>query len=167
MIKEHIQKAVNDQIRAEFQSAYTYLAMAARMEAQNLRGMANWLRVQWEEEVLHATKFYDFLLQRGGNVRLHALDAPDSGDGSPLDLFERVLAMERDTTSRIHALYDLAVKEGDYALQTLLHWFIDEQVEEEDIVSDIIDKLRLIGDSGPNLFLLDQDMGRRKLEADA
>jgi len=167
MIKQQIQNAVNDQIRAEFQSAYTYLAMAARMEAANLRGIANWLRVQWQEEVMHATKFYDFLLQRGGNVELHALDAPDSGDGTTLELFERVLELERDTTRRIHALYDLAVKEGDYALQTLLHWYIDEQVEEEDIVSDIIDKLRLIGDSGPSLFLLDQEMGRRQLEAEA
>lgn len=166
MIKEHVQKAVNDQIRAEFQSAYTYLAMAARMEATNLRGIANWLRVQWQEEVMHATKFYDFLLQRGGNVKLHALDAPDAGEGTALELFERVLEMERDTTRRIHSLYDLAVKDGDYALQTLLHWYIDEQVEEEDIVSDIIDKLRLIGDSGSSLFLLDQEMGRRQLEAE-
>lgn len=167
MIKTHIQEAVNDQIRAEFQAAYTYLAMAARMEASNLRGMANWLRIQWEEEVMHAMKFYDFVLQRGGDVSLHALSAPDPGDGGTLQLFERVLEMERDTTRRIHSLYDLAVKEGDYALQTLLHWYIDEQVEEEDIVSDIIEKLRLIGDSGPNLFLLDQEMGRRQPDAEA
>lgn len=167
MIKQHIQDAVNEQIRAEFQSAYTYLAMAARMEAANLRGISNWLRVQWEEEVMHATKFYDFLLHRGGSIQLHALDAPDAGNGTTLELFEKILDLERDTTKRIHALYDLAVKDGDYALQTLLHWFIDEQVEEEDIVSDIIDKLRLIGDSGPSLFLLDQEMGRRELDAQA
>lgn len=167
MIKKHVQDAVNDQIRAEFQTAYTYLAMAARVEASNLRGIANWLRVQWEEEVMHATKFYDFLLQRGGDVNLQALEAPDPDADNTLTLFERILEMERDTTQRIHALYDLAVKEGDYALQTLLHWYIDEQVEEEDIVSDIIDKLRLIGDSGPSLFLLDQEMGRRQLETEA
>jgi len=164
MIREKIQDAINEQIRAEFQSAYTYLQMAARMEATNLRGMANWLRVQWEEEVMHATKFYDFVLHRGGEVDLRALEAPDPGSGGPLEVFERVLEMERDTTRRIHALYDLAVKEGDHALQTLLHWYIDEQVEEEDNASDIIDKLRMIGDSGSSLFLLDQEMGRRQPE---
>jgi len=167
MIKKEVLAAINDQIRAEFQTAYTYLAMAARMESTNLRGVAGWLRVQWEEEVVHAMKFYDFVLQRGGQIELHGLTAPDPGDGPPLELFERVLEMERDTTRRIHSLYDLAVKEGDYPLQTLLHWYIDEQVEEEDIVSDIIDKLRLIGDSGPSLFLLDQEMGQRKLEEPA
>jgi ferritin len=167
MMKEQVQSAINDQIRAEFQSAYTYLAMAARMEAANLRGMANWLRVQWEEEVVHGMKLYDFVLQRGGDVELHGLSAPDPGDGTPLQLFEAVLEMERDNTRRIHALYDLAVSEADYALQTLLHWFIDEQVEEEDIASDIIDKLRLIGDSGPSLFLLDQEMGQRQLGEEA
>lgn len=166
MIKEHVQAAINDQIRAEFQTAYSYLAMSARMDAKNMRGMANWLRVQWEEEVTHAMKFFDFVLQRGGKVALLGLEGTDPGDGSLLELFERVLEMERDTTRRIHALYDLAVKENDYALQTLLHWYIDEQVEEEDIVSDIIDKLRLIGESGPNLFLLDQDMGRRQIETE-
>jgi ferritin len=97
-------------------------------------------------------------------VDLRALEAPDPGVGGPLEVFERVLEMERDTTRRIHALYDLAVKEGDHALRTLLHWFIDEQVEEEDIATDIIDKLRMIGDSGSSLFLLDQEMGRRQPE---
>jgi ferritin len=163
-MKEKIQVAINDQIKAEFDSAYAYLAMAAAMEARNLKGFGQWLRVQWEEEVVHAMKLYDFVLQRGGEVELHALSKPDIGSTHPKKLFERVLAMEQSNTRRIHDLYDLAVKESDYALQTILHWYIDEQVEEEDIVDDILEKLKLIGYSGPNLFLLDQEMGQRQRE---
>ena len=164
-MKDLVQDAINEQIKAELSSAYTYLAMAARMEARNLKGFGNWLRVQWEEELAHAMKLYDFVLQRGGRVSLKALPAPDAGNDSLTALFECVLEMECDNTSKIHALYDLAVKERDYPLQTVLHWFIDEQVEEEDLVGDIIEKLRLVGDSGPNLFLLDQEMAARTVES--
>jgi len=163
-MKKDVQDAINDQIRAEFESSYTYLAMAAVMESANLKGFGNWLRIQWEEEVGHAMRLYDFVLQRGGQVELKALEKPKVSSKEPQKLFREVLKMEQDNTARIHKLYDLAVSEKDYALQTLLHWFIDEQVEEEDIVDDILEKLKLIGDSGPNLFLLDQEMGQRSPE---
>lgn len=166
-MKPNVQEAINDQIQAEFQSAYLYLAMSAYMEEQNLKGLAHWLRLQWEEETLHAIKFLDFVLQRGGSVALKTLDQPAQTFGTPLDVFEDVLKHEQYITGRIHDLYDLAVKERDYPLQTLLHWYIDEQVEEEDNANEIIQKLRLIGDSGPNLFMLDQELGQRQPEAEA
>ena len=137
--------------------------MAAQMDAQNLKGFANWLRIQWEEETTHAMKFYDHLLRRGGDVRLQAISQPKADYTNPIELFEDVLAHEKYITGRIHDLYDLAVSERDYPLQTLLHWFIDEQVEEEENATEVIEKLRLIGDSGPNLFLLDQELGQRQL----
>ena len=163
-MKDLIQDAINDQIQAEFESAYTYLAMAGAMEAKNLKGFGMWLRIQWEEEVGHAMRLYDFILHRGGRVELKSLSKPEVGSDQPLAMFERVLQLERENTERIHRLYDLAVEHKDHALRTILHWFIDEQVEEEDIVDDIIEKLKLIGDSGPNLFLLDQEMGSRTPE---
>jgi ferritin len=166
-MKDLIQDAINDQIRAEFDSAYTYLAMAATMESKNLKGFGNWLRVQWQEEIGHAMRLYDFLLHRGGKVELKSLSQPSYDSTEPLVIFDQVLAMEKENTARIHQLYDLALTEKDYALQTILHWFIDEQVEEEDIADDIIEKLKLIGDSGPNLFLLDQEMGQRSAESEA
>ncbi len=166
-MKANVQDAINDQIQAEFQSAYHYLAMSAYMEEKNLKGMAHWLRMQWEEETVHAMKFLDFVMQRGGSVSLKTLEQPKLNRGTPLEIFEEVLAHEKYITSRIHDLYDLALQERDYPLQTLLHWYIDEQVEEEDSANEIIEKLRLIGDSGPNLFLLDQELGLRQPEEEA
>ncbi len=166
-MKELIQDAINDQIRAEFDSAYTYLAMAATMESKNLKGFGNWLRIQWQEEIGHAMRLYDFVLHRGGRIELKSLAEPSFESDRPLTVFEQVLAMERENTARIHGLYDLAVAEKDHALRSLLHWFIDEQVEEEDVANDIIEKLKLVGDSGPNLFLLDQEMGQRSPESEA
>lgn len=163
-MKTHIEQAINDQMREEFASAYIYLAMASYMEEENFKGFAQWLYVQWEEELIHAMKLRDFLLQRGGTVRLQALPQPKSDWGTPLAVFQEVLAHEQHITKRIHELYALAVEEKDYPLQTLMHWFIDEQVEEEDNASDILNQLHLIGDSGPNLFLLDRELGQRELE---
>ena len=157
-----IQDAINDQIRAEFESAYLYLAMAARMDARNLKGFAHWLRLQWEEETQHALKFYDFLLQRDGTVALTALGKPEIEAETPLEIFESVLEHEQYITRRINDLYALAVAEHDYSFQTLLHWFINEQIEEEESVRTIIDDLRLIGDAGSSLFLLDRELGQRQ-----
>ena len=160
-IDSSIEKAINAQIQAEFQSAYLYLAMSAQFENMNLKGFAHWLRLQWQEETNHAMKLYDFLLQRDGKIDLGSLEKPKVKFDNALIAFEEVLAHEQYITGRIHELYDLATKKKDYALQTLLHWFIDEQVEEEDSAREIIDNLRLIGDSGPNLFLLDRELGSR------
>ena len=166
-MNETVEKAVNDQIQAEFASAYLYLAMAARFDAEGLPGFGQWLRVQWEEETAHAMKFYDFLLQRGGTVTLQAIEQPDVGFDTPLAAFREVLDHEQYITRRIHTLYDLAVKERDYPLQTLLHWFIDEQLEEEETARAIIDSLRLAGESGPSLLLLDREMGNRSAPEEA
>lgn len=166
MMKQNVQDAINKQIQAEFESAYIYLALSARMEALNLKGFAHWLRMQWDEETVHALKFYDFLLQRDATVDLLAIAKPDFQVDSPLSAFELVLAHEQKVTASIHALYDLAVQERDYPLQTLLHWFIDEQIEEEEAAREIIDNLRLIGDSGSSLFLLDRELGQRQPESD-
>ena len=159
-----IEEAINAQIQAEFQSAYLYLAMAAQFSNMGLNGFAHWLRLQWQEETVHAMKFYDFLLQRDGQIQLGTLEKPDAKFENALEAFEGVLAHEQYITGRINDLYDLATEKRDYPLQTLLHWFIDEQVEEEDSVRAIIDTLRLIGDTGPNLFLLDRELGARQPE---
>lgn len=166
-MKKAIQDAVNDQIRAEFESAYLYLAMAARFESRNLKGFAHWLRLQWQEETQHAMKFYDYLLQRDGTVELQALARPEVTFETPVEAFEAVLKHERYITGRINDLYDLAVAEREYPLQTLLHWFIDEQVEEEDAASEILDNLRIAGDAGPTLFMLDRELSQRRPEPNA
>lgn len=163
-MKESLVKAVNEQINAELQSAYTYLAMSARMEQKNLPGLAAWLRLQWQEEVAHAMKFFDFMIQRDAAVELADVKLPKLKFTTPLEAFESVLKHEKYITGRIWELHELATSEGDYALQSLLKWFIDEQVEEEDNARNAIDALKLVGDSGPGLFLFDREMGARSPE---
>ncbi len=159
-----MQDAINDQIQAEFESAYLYLALSARMEQLHLKGFAHWLRLQWQEETQHALKFYDYLLQRDGTVQLKALPMPVYTAETPLKIFELVLEHEQYVTRRINDLYALAGEERDYASQTLLQWFVSEQMEEEEAARDVIDDLRLVGDSGASLFLLDRELGQRQPE---
>lgn len=161
MIKQKVQEEINEQMHAELQSAYMYLGMAAWFEAQNLPGFAHWMNRQWAEETEHAMKFYRHLASRDGAIELHDLQAPSIGADSPLELFELALEQERNITKRIHKLYDVAKKEGDYPLESLLLWFIDEQVEEEEQVRGIIDDLRRINDDGTGLMMLDKELGQR------
>lgn len=167
MLPKKIESAFNDQIRNELQSAYLYLAMAADCEKQSLPGCAAWLRTQWGEEIAHAMRFYDFIIDRDGTVELKALDAPRMSFGSPLAVFERALENEREVTASINNLYELVQKEPDFASQPLLDWFVTEQVEEEATVGQIVDDLRRVGDQGEGLFLLDKELGRRGSGADA
>ncbi|MEZ4701288.1 MAG: ferritin [Rhodothermales bacterium] len=162
-----VEKALNDQIQAEFESAYLYLQMAAQFEALNLKGFAHWLRLQWQEETAHAMKLFDFTLQRDGGIALEAIPKPKVKFKTPTEAFEQVLEHERYITGRIHELYEVAREHKDYPLQSLLHWFIDEQVEEEDNARSIIDTLQLVGNDGANLFLLDRELGARTTAPDA
>lgn len=164
MVKKKIQNEINEQIQAEFQSAYLYLGFSAWFESQNLEGFAHWMKIQWEEEIEHGMKFYNHLIDRGGEVELKALDSPKVSLDSPEEAFQQALEHERYITKRIHKLYDLAVEEGDYPLQTLLHWFIDEQVEEEDSTGRILERLKMVGNQPASLLMLDRELGQREEE---
>lgn len=161
MLSRKMQEAINAQINAELYSAYLYLSMAAWAETQNLPGIANWMRVQFEEEQFHALKFFDYMYERGGNVVLKAIDEPPAHFESPLALFEETLAHEQKVTGLIHGLYALAVEEKDYAAQSFLQWYIDEQVEEEASATAIIEQLKMTGDSKMGLLMLNRELGAR------
>ncbi len=154
------------QMQAEFASAYLYLAMAAFCAQKGLQGMAHWLRLQWQEELKHALKFFDFLLDRGLAPVLETLEQPPAAWESPLHLFEHVLRHEQAVTARIHELYQQAVEVRDYPAQVFLHWFIEEQVEEENQARTIVEQLRLVGQEGVGLYLLDRQLGERGPEED-
>ncbi len=161
MLAKKVQDALNDQIQAEMASAYLYLAMAAYCEAMNLKGFGHWLRAQYNEEVGHAMKMFDYVIERGGQVALKAIEAPPAEFGSPADVFAKVLAHEQHVTARINSLYELAVAEKDYATQIFLQWFISEQVEEEASADEIIERMKLAGDKGSALVWLDKELGKR------
>jgi ferritin len=161
MFSPVVQDKMNQQIMHEMYSAYMYLSMSAHCESANLPGFASWLRMQAEEEMEHAMKFYDFIHERNGKVVLFAIDQPPSEFGTPLEIFEQVYAHEQKVTGLINSIYELSVKENDYPSQIFLHWFIEEQVEEESNSSQILETLKMIGDSANGLFMLDHQLGKR------
>lgn len=160
MMKPKIEKAFNDQINWEMYSGYIYLAMSAYFADKGLSGCARWMKNQAGEELFHAMKMYDYVFERGGRVALKAIGGPQAEWKSPLDAFETALEHERGVTDRINKMMDLAIKERDHASASFLQWYVDEQVEEEDNVSDIVAKLKLIGDGGA-MYHLDKELGSR------
>ncbi len=161
MIKESLQKAINEQIVREMYSSNLYLSMAAYYAATNLNGFSNWMRVQAEEELTHALKFFDYVIDRGGKVELGAIPAPEIKWNNSIKPFEDAYEHEQKVTGWINGLLDLAYQEKDYATISFLNWFIDEQVEEEKNTSEILDKLHLAGESKASLFLLDNELKTR------
>jgi ferritin len=161
VLNDRMQKALNDQINAEMYSAYLYLAMAAHFEHKGLQGLANWMEIQYQEETAHAMKFYRYVIDRGGRAVLAAIAAPPNEWATPLAAFEGVLEHEHHVTGLINKLADLAVELKDHATRGMLDWFIAEQVEEEATAEAIINKLKLLGETGPGLFMLDQELASR------
>lgn len=164
MITEELRQAINEQIKYELYSAYMYLAMSADCADRNLMGFAHWMSLQAQEEVEHAMRFYNFVLERGGRVELHAIDKPPFEFGSPLEIMEKSLEHERFVTSRIDALYDQAQAENDRAAQVMLQWFITEQVEEEASIDEIVQRMKMFGEDGTVLFMLDRELAGRAPE---
>jgi ferritin len=161
MIHPKIEKALNEQINAEMFSAYLYLAMVAYFQDKNLSGFANWMTVQNQEETFHAMKFFRYVSERGGRVTLDAIEKPQFEWESPLAAMEAAQKHEAYITGRINSLVDLAITEKDHATASFLGWFVDEQVEEEDSVNEVVQKLRLLGSDGGGLFMMDRDMATR------
>jgi ferritin len=164
MLSNAVQKALNEQIKNELYSAYLYLAMSAHFEAAAFPGFAKWTRMQSDEETEHGMKFYDFINDRGGRVELMAIDAPPKEFGTPLEVFKMVLEHEQKVTGTIHRLYEIALKENDYSTQVMLHWFINEQVEEEKNATAIVDQLRMAEDHKGILPHIDHLVGKREAE---
>ncbi len=163
-MNQKVQDALNEQINAELHSAYIYLSMSAHFEEQSLSGMAQWMRLQAEEEMAHTMRLYDFVHARGGTVILEAVEGPPTEWGTPVSIFEAALAHEKKITGMIHDLYALATDEKDYPAQSMLQWFVDEQVEEEDNVGNVVDQLKMVSDDLPGLLLMDRELGARKPE---
>lgn len=161
MIAKDVQDAFNGQLNAETYSAYLYWSMSAYFEEINLKGFANWMRCQAQEEMVHAMKFYTHLLERGGRAVLAAIDGPATEWDSPLAAFQAAYAHECKVTAMINGLVDLARDHKDHASEAFLQWFVNEQVEEEASADEIVQKLKLMADAPGGLFLLDQELAQR------
>jgi ferritin len=161
MLSERLLRAINDQVNFEFYSEYSYLAMAAYCEAQDMPGFANFFKVQAQEERFHALKFYDYIYQMNGSVTFSALEKPQSEFKDILDVFIHGFEHEKEVTKRIYNLMDIAMNEREHATISLLKWFIDEQVEEENSFNTIIKRLQRVIGSPAALFMLDEELAAR------
>ena len=159
MITERLQKAINDQITAELWSSNLYLQMAYFFKREGWDGFAHWMELQAVEEREHATKMGDFLVERGGTVKLQMIDVVPEGWGSPLEVFEHTYSHECRVSRMIDGIVTLSIAEKDYAAENFFRTFVDEQVEEEATASGIVDKIKKVGETG--LFFLDSQLGKR------
>ena len=161
-LTKKMEDAINGQIQAEYYSSYLYLAMAAYCDSVNMPGYAHWMRVQAREEMEHVMKFYHYVVERGGRVVFGAIAQPPVEYDSILAIAEETYAHEQKVTSLIHKLYEVAAAEKDYASQSFLQWYIDEQVEEEDNARTIVEQLKMVGDHVSGLFMLDRHLASRE-----
>jgi ferritin len=155
-----MERALNDQLQAELYSAYLYLSMSAYFHDEGLPGFANWMAVQNQEETFHGMKFFDYICERGGRVKLQPIEGPPVAWESAKAVFAQTLEHERKVTGLIHGLVDLAAELKDHATSNFLQWFIGEQVEEEASAEDILKKVERCGE-GAGLMMLDKDLGAR------
>jgi ferritin len=158
---ESVVEAINRQINSELSASYSYLAMSAWCERQKFTGAARWLRVQSQEEYMHAMKLFDFVLARDHAVDLKPLEKPRQKFSSLADVFETALAQEQDVSRQIDALYETAFKEKAFAAVAELQWFLTEQVEEEKIGREIVAKFQLIGSDPASILDMDRELGTR------
>lgn len=157
-----LQQAFNDQITLEFEASTVYRQLAIEMDVQDLPGMAAWLRHQADEEIVHANKFINHVVDRDSHPAIGAIAAPDvKPDATALEIFKAALEHERKVSESIRELYRTADKAGDLDSRPLLHWFLEEQIEEESTVGEIVGRIELIGDDGPGLLRLDSELGNR------
>jgi len=161
MISEPIQAALSEQLNHEFYSAYLYLAMAGYCSNEDFNGAARWMELQYEEEIQHATRIYRYLIDQGVPVKLGQIDAPPSEFGSLLEVFQASLNHEQTMSLKLNDLSDHALSQKDHATYNLLQWFVNEQVEEEATVGAIIAKVRLVGNDGYGLLMIDNELGTR------
>ncbi len=165
MVTEKMLKELNQQINEELYSEYIYLAMAADLEDKGLKGIATWMRVQAREENVHAMIFYNYISERRAKVELDAIAKPPQTWESPLAIFEGAFAHEQHITGRINHMVKVAREENDNATLQMLQWFVEEQVEEEANADEVATQLRIVGEDGRGILMLDRELGARTFVA--
>ncbi len=167
MISNKVCKALNDQVNAEMFSSYLYLSMSAWFSERSLSGFASWMRVQAQEELSHAMKIYDYILERGGKVELNAIEQPESKWKSVVDVVGEVAKHEAKVTGLVNDLVDVALSKKDHAANIFLQWFVAEQVEEEASVGEVLERVKMIDGDSAGMFAMDMELGKRVFTAPA
>lgn len=165
MLSDKLQGELNEQIKYEFFSANYYLAMAAYCAAEGFNGFANFFIVQAEEERFHAMKFFNFINEMDGRALMKAMEEPKNEYSSLEEIFTLAFKHEKFVTGRIYSLMDLAIEEKEHATISFLRWFVDEQVEEEASMSDLLNKVKRLGEKGEGIYMLDKELSQRTFTA--
>ena len=161
MLNKRIEEELNKQINAEIWSAYLYLSMSAYFEDKNLPGFANWMRVQYQEELTHALKIFDYVNERGGRVILQPIEKVKTDWRDTVEVFEETLKHEQHVTGLINNLVNVAIEEKDHATNNTLQWFVSEQVEEEAAADEILQQLKMLQGKKEGVFMLDRELKQR------
>lgn len=161
-MRKSLARALNDQINHEFSAAYVYLGMAAYFETLDLGGFAGWMRAQSEEEWGHGMRIYEHLADRDVPVTLSGLDQAETEYDSPESVIANALDLEQGTTRSINAVYTQSMEQGDYQAKAMLDWFVNEQTEEEDTLRTLLSHLKIAGDEGAGLLILDRELAARQ-----
>jgi ferritin len=161
MISDKINSALNEQANKEFFSSYLYLSMSTYFDSNNWKGMATWMKFQAQEELMHALKFLAYIEESGGRVKLNQLETPQHEWESPTAVYNDAYNHECFISKSINEIVDLALAEKDHATHNMLQWFVTEQVEEESAAQEILEKLKLVGDNGVALFMIDKELSAR------
>lgn len=164
MLSEKLETLLNNQVQHEFSAQNWYLSMSSWADIKGYHGTASFFLEQSKEEQFHAMKIFHYINERDGHAIAPAIAKPDSEFKSIRHLFERGLELEQENTAKINKLMDAAQDENDHATEQFLQWYVDEQVEEEDLFRTILDKLNILGDQGPGLYMLDQELGQRQAD---
>jgi len=162
-LETELREALNDQVKWELYSSYLYLSMSSYFSSIDLPGFAHWMRVQAQEELMHAMKIYDYIIERGSRATLLAIDQPPYEWESPLNVAEEVYQHEQKVTGMITRLMDMATSKKDYAAMAMLQWFVEEQVEEEANSNEIVQKVKMVSGEGGKgaLYMLDRELALR------
>jgi ferritin len=164
-LNERIEKALNSQINKEFSSSYLYLSMALWFESKNWKGFSHWMRLQAQEETSHGYKILEFMNSREGHVTLEAIPAPKTEWKAVLEVMEQTYKHEQGITANINEIFSMARKDEDFATESFLKWYLDEQVEEEAHTKEILENVRMLGESKGSMFMLDKQLGKRAAQA--
>jgi ferritin len=159
MLSKKIESALNKQIELEAASSQYYLSMASWAETQGMSGVATFLFQHSDEERAHMIKLLKFVNERGGHAIVPALKQPDKTFKSLQVIFEQVLNHEIMVSTEINNLVDICLKEKDYTTHNFLQWYVSEQIEEEALARNIMDKLKMIGTDKGGLYFFDRDLG--------
>lgn len=167
-LSKEIEEILNKQVSKEAAAAQIYLSYGCWADSEAYAGVSNLLFRHAQEERNHMMKVMEYIMSRGGKVKISALSAPPKDPQNILDCFEKIFKHEVDNTRAIYKIVSKAQEEEDWATWNFGQWFVKEQIEEETLVMDILDKLEVAGGkkaSDESLLLFDTEMGAKEDEA--